>query len=98
MMAAGDRDHDLGAELAREDLALTVTAEVLREVRKAKTAARRPMRAAVKRVLVNDTAERLGALELGLDDLILAGSIEQLDRAEGPELSVAVELDEEASA
>jgi valyl-tRNA synthetase len=91
-------DGDLPARLAKEDLALTVTAEVLREVRKAKTAARRPMRAPVKRALVNDTAERLSALELGLDDLILAGSIEQLERAEGPALSVEVELDQEASA
>jgi valyl-tRNA synthetase len=94
----GDGDHDLPARLAKEDLALTVTAEVLREVRKAKTAARRPMRAPVKRALVSDTAERLSALELGLDDLILAGSIEQLERAEGPGLSVEVELDQEASA
>jgi valyl-tRNA synthetase len=96
--ATGDGDHDLPARLAKEDLALTVTAEVLREVRKAKTAARRPMRAPVKRALVSDKPEHLAALELGLDDLILAGSIEQLDRAEGPELSVEVELDEEASA
>jgi valyl-tRNA synthetase len=96
--ATGDGSHDLRAGPAKEDLALTVTAEVLREVRKAKTEAQRPMRAAVKRVLVKDTAERLSALELGLDDLILAGSIEQLDRAEGPELCVEVELDQEASA
>jgi valyl-tRNA synthetase len=96
--ATGDGKHDLRARLGKEDLALTVTADVLREVRKAKTTARRPMRAAVKRLLVTDTAERLSALELGLDDLILAGSIEQLDRAEGTELSVEVELDQEASA
>jgi valyl-tRNA synthetase len=95
---ASDGKHDLPAELVEEDLALTVTAEVLREVRKAKTAARRPMRAAVKRALVTDTAERLSALELGSDDLIRAGSIERLDRAEGPELCVEVELDQEASA
>jgi valyl-tRNA synthetase len=98
VVGAGDGDHRLPARLEQEDLALTVTAEVLREVRKAKTAARRPMRAPVKRALVNDTAERLSALELGVDDLILAGSIEQLERAEGPELSVEIELDQEASA
>jgi valyl-tRNA synthetase len=95
--AAVDGDHDLAARLAREDLALTVTAEVLREVRKAKTAARLPMRAPVRRALVKDTAERLSALELGLDDLILAGSIERLDRAEGQELCVELEFDQEAS-
>ena len=53
------------AEREREDLALDVTADVLREVRKAKSQAQRKMRAAVTRVSVHDTAERLDALELG---------------------------------
>jgi valyl-tRNA synthetase len=82
--------------VAREDLALSVTAEVLREVRKAKSEARRPMRAPVARVLVKDTSARLGALELGLDDLLLAGSIERFDRVEAEEFSVEVELAEDA--
>jgi valyl-tRNA synthetase len=83
---------DIRGQLAQEDLALTVTAEVLREVRKAKSEARRPMRAPVTRVLVDDTPARLSALELGLDDLLLAGAIERLDRAEAEELSVEVQL------
>ena len=53
---------------AQEDLALAVAADVLREVRKAKSEARRPMRAPVAAVLVCDTAERLRALDLGVDD------------------------------
>jgi valyl-tRNA synthetase len=61
---------------AREEIALEVTADVLREVRKAKSQARRPMRAPVRRVVVRDTAERLQGLELGSGDLLLAGSIE----------------------
>jgi valyl-tRNA synthetase len=88
--------EDIHGRLAQEDLALTVTAEVLREVRKAKSEARRPMRAPVARVLVKDTSARLSALELGLDDLLLAGSIERLERVEAEEFSVEVELAEDA--
>jgi valyl-tRNA synthetase len=93
--------RELRAELgegarAREDDALAVAAEVLTEVRKAKSQARRPMRTPVARVLVRDTAERLSALELGLGDLLQAGSIERLDSAEADGLAVDVELAEEA--
>jgi valyl-tRNA synthetase len=88
--------EDIHGRPAQEDLALTVTAEVLREVRKAKSEARRPMRAPVARVLVSATPVRLSALELGLDDLLLAGSIERLDRVEADEFSVEVELAQDA--
>jgi valyl-tRNA synthetase len=80
---------------AGEDVALEVTADVLREVRKAKSQARRPMRAPVSRVVVRDTAERLHALALGEGDLLLAGSIELLEPVEDGEFSVDVELAEE---
>jgi valyl-tRNA synthetase len=75
-----------------EEIALEVTADVLREVRKAKSQARRPMRAPVRRVVVRDTAQRLQALELGSGDLVAAGAIEQLDRVEGESFAVEVEL------
>jgi valyl-tRNA synthetase len=81
---------------ATEELALAVTADVLREVRKAKSQARRPMRAPVSRVVVRDTAERLAALTLGEGDLVLAGSIERVQTVEDGEFSVEVELAEEA--
>jgi valyl-tRNA synthetase len=81
---------------ALEDLALAVTVDVLREVRKAKSRARRPMRAPVVRVLVRDTPDRLSALALGSDDLVQAGAIERLDHAGGEEFSVEVELGEGA--
>jgi len=81
-----------GAGAAREAVALEVTADVLSEVRKAKSQARQAMRAPVRRVVVTDTAERLAALELGEDDLLTAGAIEQLVRAAGEEFSVQVEL------
>jgi valyl-tRNA synthetase len=75
-----------------EALALEVTAEVLHEVRKAKSGAGVPMRAGVERVKVHDTPERLRALELGSDDLRSAGSIERLEVAEASEFAVEVEL------
>ena len=53
------------------------------------------MRAPVKRVVVNDTAERLQALGLGSDDLLLAGSIERLDTVAAEEFTVEVELAQE---
>jgi valyl-tRNA synthetase len=77
---------------AREEIALEVTADVLREVRKAKSQARRPMRAPVRRVVVRDTAERLQGLELGKGDLLLAGSIELLEPMPDGEFAVEVEL------
>ena len=80
---------------AREHDALMAAAEVLREVRKAKSDARRKMRAPVARVLVRDRAERLEALALGEDDLCRAGVIEQLETAESEEFAVEVQLAEE---
>ncbi len=80
-----------------EDVALEVTADVLREVRKAKSQAKRPMRAPVQRVIVRDTAERTRALELGKGDLLQAGSIELLETGEAEELEVEVELAEEVA-
>jgi valyl-tRNA synthetase len=86
-----------GAERNGERMALAVTADVLREVRKAKSQARRPMRAPVRRVVVRDTAQRLQALELGSDDLVAAGAIESLEPVEDESFAVEVELAEEAA-
>ncbi len=83
------------AEAAREELALELAADVLREVRKAKSEARRPMRAPVARVEVTLPESHLPALELGREDLIAAGTIEQLQAVPGEELSVVVELADE---
>jgi valyl-tRNA synthetase len=81
---------------AVEELALEATADVLREVRKAKSQAKRPMRAPVKRVLVRDSAARLAALVLGEDDLLRAGSIERLEKLESDDGELAVEVELEA--
>ena len=85
------------AEDPLEDAALSLAADVLREVRKAKSQAQVKMRAPVKRVLVRDTPERLRALELCRGDLLEAGSIESLEGIEAEELAVEVELAEEVA-
>jgi valyl-tRNA synthetase len=94
LAAAGGRPASGESENghAREAVALEVTADVLREVRKAKSQAKRPMRAPVTRVVVRDTAERLAALALGEGDLLQAGSIELLEPVEGGEFAVEVVL------
>jgi valyl-tRNA synthetase len=79
-----------------EDSALGLAADVLKEVRKAKSQAQRPMRAPVARVVVHDTAQRLGALELGADDLRRAGSIAAIDTVVAEQFAVEVELAQEA--
>jgi valyl-tRNA synthetase len=86
-----------GAERNGEEIALAVTADVLREVRKAKSQARRPMRAPVLRVVVRDTPQRLQALELGSGDLLAAGAIELLEPIEDEAFAVEVELAPEPS-
>ncbi len=82
-------------ERDREDVALDVTADVLKEVRKAKSEAQMKMRAPVRRVVVHDTPERLHALELGEGDLLQAGTIERIETVEAEEFAVEVELADE---
>jgi valyl-tRNA synthetase len=75
-----------------EDVALELAADVLREVRKAKSQAKQPMRAPVSRVIVRDSAERLEALELGIEDVRQAGAIGLIELVADGEFSVEVEL------
>jgi hypothetical protein len=49
----------------------------------------------VSRVVVHDSAERLAALGLGVEDLRLAGSIEAVATVEAEEFAVEVELADE---
>jgi valyl-tRNA synthetase len=60
-------------------LVAEVAGEVLGAVRKAKSEARKSMRAPVDRVVVRDNGDRLDALRFALDDLKEAGSINNLD-------------------
>jgi valyl-tRNA synthetase len=80
------------ADTERDKMALDMAAGALREVRKEKSEKRRPMRAPVARVVVRNTKECLDALTLGRDDLVAAGSIEELELEVADEFSVEVEL------
>jgi valyl-tRNA synthetase len=94
------RDESASPEGQREELALALAADVLREVRKAKSTAQKPMRWPVDRVIVRDLPERLDALELASGDLTAAGSIEEIEceAAAEEELSVEVLLAAEEAA
>ena len=71
---------------------LGTAAEVLAEVRKAKTGQKRSMRAPVAHLEVVDTPARLDALRAAERDLVDAGSVLELVLTEGPEPRVLVEL------
>jgi len=72
--------------------AYRVAGEVLAEVRKAKTAGKRSMRAEVESVTVHDTATRLALLATVARDVCDAGHVAELRTSEAGELSVDVTL------
>jgi valyl-tRNA synthetase len=82
---------------AVDPLVATVAADVLGAVRKAKSDAKRSMRAEVDRVVVTDTVDRLGALALVVDDVGDAGRVASLEVAEGALFAAAVTLSDEVS-
>ena len=70
----------------------SVAGEVLAEVRKAKTEAKRSLRTDVEKAVVRDTAERLNTLQVALDDVKEAGRIVVLETEPAAALSVDVVL------
>jgi valyl-tRNA synthetase len=89
------RDEVGGAHV--DPLVYTVSAEVLGEIRKAKTTQQKSMRAEVERAVVRDTAERLRALEAAAEDVQQAGRVHKIDVLEGEAFTVDVELAEDAA-
>ena len=75
-----------------------VAADVLGEIRKAKTSRQKSMRAEVERAIVRDSSDRLRALEAALDDVRQAGRVRAVDPHEADEFSVDVELAESDAA
>jgi valyl-tRNA synthetase len=75
-----------------DPLVLQVAADVLAEVRKAKTEAKQSLRAEVTRVMVRDTPERLAAFKEAEADVKEAGHIGQLVTEDSADFSVEVEL------
>ena len=83
------------ARLDRADVAgpvLEVVTEVLGQVRRAKTTAKRSMRWPVATLTVTDTAERIAALLAAEDDLRDAGGVTTLVTTESDRFEVRVEL------
>ena len=78
-------------------LTYRVAADVLGEIRKAKTSRQKSLRVEVDRALVRDTAERLGALEAALTDVRAAGRVRALELLEADEFAVEVDLTEDAA-
>jgi valyl-tRNA synthetase len=69
---------------------LLVAAEVLRHIRKAKSDAKRSVRAEVERVIVRDTGPRLAAVQTVLEDLRSAGNVAELITIELPDGAEAI--------
>ena len=73
-------------------LPLRVAADILTEIRRAKSEAKGSMRAEVERVVVTDTAERIAALNAVAGDVAAAGVVAALDTQIGDAASVIVTL------
>jgi valyl-tRNA synthetase len=90
--AAWPSPDDLGIATA-DTRVYEVAAAVLGEIRKAKSAAQRSMRAEVEGVVVEAPTELASALELALDDLREAGNVVgDVEITTGYELTVTVDL------
>ncbi|MGH9213381.1 MAG: valine--tRNA ligase [Acidimicrobiales bacterium] len=76
---------------------LAVASDVLGELRKAKSEAKRSMRTPVARATVTDTADRLARLAQAEGDVRAAGHIAELSTKVGQTFAVTVELAPEAS-
>jgi valyl-tRNA synthetase len=75
-----------------DPVVLAVAADVLGSVRRAKSEAKRSMRADVELVEVSDTPERLAALATTVGDVKAAGVIAELTTADGTEFATSVRL------
>lgn len=80
-----------------DELVLETVSDVLGAVRRAKTTAKRSMRAGVALLTVTDRADRLDALALATDDLRDAGGVGELITVIGTEAAVDVVLESESS-
>ncbi|CAN5691204.1 valine--tRNA ligase [soil metagenome] len=87
-------DELRAAAVDGDPLVLSVAGDVLGRIRKAKSEAKRSMRADVDLVVVHDSGERLAALGRAADDVRDAGKVARLDVGESTVADVAVSLPE----
>jgi valyl-tRNA synthetase len=83
--SGADYVAEIGLSGASAPSVLQVAAEVLRQIRKAKSDAKRSVRAEVQRVKVRDTGPRLAAVQAVLEDLRSAGNVAELVTTELPD-------------
>lgn len=79
---AAQSDDQPTAQPAGEPSVLVIAAHLLRQIRKAKSDARRSVRAEVSTVVVADSAARLAAVQVVVADLRSAGNVGQLSTRE----------------
>jgi valyl-tRNA synthetase len=87
---------ELGVHSQADPAVLEVAAEVLGAIRRAKTSAKRSMRARVQTLTVSGTPAQLAAVEAARGDLSDAGGVELLQLVESDALAVSVVLAEES--
>jgi len=85
-------------EVAGDGAVFDDAAEVLAAIRRAKTEAKRSMKAAVAAVQIHGPAERLARIESALGDITDAGNVADATLHEAAELRVAVTLADEPAA
>ncbi|MEW6320029.1 MAG: valine--tRNA ligase [Acidobacteriota bacterium] len=89
--AADEVRAHVPADAAAADV-LAATIAVLSEVRKAKSEARRPLKAVIARAVVRDTAGRLALVDRARADLCAAGNIQALAFEEADTFGLAAEF------
>jgi len=94
--AAWPSVDELGDHAGEDPAVLTVAADVLGAIRRAKTTEKRSMRAKVRSLTVSGPAAVLRAVAAAQGDLSDAGGVEELRMVEAGEFAVAVALADEA--
>ncbi len=95
-LARWPRVVEVGEAAGGEAAVLDVAAQVLGDVRRAKTAHKRSLRARVARLTVTGPPDALAALDAAGSDVVDAGGVDQLVAVPGNALEVEVELADEA--
>ena len=94
LLAGGQRYRRVGATRRGREAALAAAIDVVGEVRRAKSEAKRPLKAPIARAVVRDTPERLAQLETARLDVSSAANIQSLVLEPADAFSVSVEFAE----
>lgn len=75
---------------------MTLAVEVLGEIRRQKSGAKRAMKAPIARAVVRDTSDRLARLRLAQADICAAGGIQVLEVQDAATFALEIEFDDSA--